>query len=769
MLFTQLQIEDFEFFEKLGSGSFGSVYRARWISQNKEVAIKKVLSLDKEAEILGVLSHRNIIHFYGAIINAPNFCLITEYAKHGSLHDYLVNHELDFLQILTWSEQIALGISYLHNEAPFTIIHRDLKSKNVVITGDMVVKLCDFGSSRYLDQTTKMSLAGTFPWMAPEVIQSMPISEACDTYSYGILLWEMLTREVPFKGMEGVQVAWLVVVKEERLTIPSSCPPEFSNLLVSCWKTDPKLRPNFKQIQAIINKMLDNNALAEETNSFIRNKKDWQAEIEQTVLRLKKMEKNLSSKEQELHERELRLLKKEQKINLVKMLNKTKLVDWDESDVYCWIEQLGNEAIDLYPYSQIFFDNHINGRRLSLLTNEDLKYMGILSHGHRLDLLDQISKLVEELEHLHHFPPLHQVPSIESQIRNQKVQNLTLIFGNHCRLGPTPMDHKWKLFIEVDGDDEAILAIKEVHLIWPEDQLTIQEPPYVMHRWITVPGNNSPIFVDCIVSYKNSIKKPHSTKHRHEVLIKEGGNVIQKTIQLTLKETATLKCFPSLTSGLDDGYSSAAVTSSAPPSRSSTVSLKVEIPAPNLVGESNVISWANKVKGQSPKLFMPRIISDANNEVFMRNLDISRECSSPIVKRQMSGKNSPSGRGKGSPFFQNNASNSRYFAPVESPIIDEGNPDKGSKVGPVWTVVRHNRETKTTSSAIETNAFRGLQTRGRVQSNRGRYCRSQSDQQAGNKQDAGNSFKNKLNYSDGDRPFRGRGGFRGRGRGYPKT
>ena len=109
--------------------------------------------------------------------------------------------------------------------------------------------------------------------------------------------------------------------------------------------------------------MLSNESLAEETNSFIHNKKDWQVEIEQTVLRLKKMEKNLSSKEQELHERELRILKKEQKISVVKMLNKTKLSDWDESDVYCWVEQLGNEAIDLFPYSQVFFDNHINGRR----------------------------------------------------------------------------------------------------------------------------------------------------------------------------------------------------------------------------------------------------------------------------------------------------------------------------------------------------------------------------------------------------------------------
>lgn len=212
------------------------------------------------------------------------------------------------------------GIHYLHAEAPVKVIHRDLKSRNgtslniwmgiegmllqmtkscfmffssghdsrqsaeglylkkrergreregphtfhcgsCVNLSPFTCQICDFGASKFLSHTTHMTVVGTFPWMAPEVIQSLPVSETCDTYSYGVVssldrrrrgwfwvhcfygpgpphsklffpasalpcvirlcpscdqvLWEMLTREVPFKGFEGLQVAWLVVEKQE--------------------------------------------------------------------------------------------------------------------------------------------------------------------------------------------------------------------------------------------------------------------------------------------------------------------------------------------------------------------------------------------------------------------------------------------------------------------------------------------------------------------------------------------------------------------------
>jgi len=122
-----------------------------------------------QAEVLSSLSHRNVVQFLGAVTVKPNYCIVTEYAELGSLYDYLRHHMINFRQILLWSKQIALGMNYLHFEAPVPVIHRDLKSKNVVIVGDLTAKLCDFGSSKFHPHTTKMSLVGTFPWMAPEV------------------------------------------------------------------------------------------------------------------------------------------------------------------------------------------------------------------------------------------------------------------------------------------------------------------------------------------------------------------------------------------------------------------------------------------------------------------------------------------------------------------------------------------------------------------------------------------------------------------------
>ncbi|KAM6990386.1 uncharacterized protein LKV04_009863 [Tautogolabrus adspersus] len=308
--FVQIKHEDLLFYENCGGGSFGSVYRALWISKDKEVAVKKLLKIDKEAEILSVLSHKNIIQFYGAMLESPNYGIVTEYASGGSLYEYLSSEqseEMDMEQIMMWAIQIAKGMHYLHAEAPVKVIHRDLKSRNVVMTADKVLKICDFGASKFLSHTTHMTVVGTFPWMAPEVIQSLPVSETCDTYSYGVVLWEMLTREVPFKGFEGLQVAWLVVEKQERLTIPTSCPASFAELMRRCWQADPKERPQFKQVLVTLETMANDSRLPDQCNSFLHNKDQWRCEIESTLERLRKLERELYSKEKELEERERRL------------------------------------------------------------------------------------------------------------------------------------------------------------------------------------------------------------------------------------------------------------------------------------------------------------------------------------------------------------------------------------------------------------------------------------------------------------------------------
>ncbi|XP_067405329.1 mitogen-activated protein kinase kinase kinase 20 isoform X1 [Emydura macquarii macquarii] len=525
--FVQIKFDDLQFFESCGGGSFGSVYRARWISQDKEVAVKKLLKIEKEAEILSVLSHKNIIQFYGAIIEPPNYGIVTEYASVGSLYDYINSNrseEMDMDHIMTWATDIAKGMHYLHMEAPIKVIHRDLKSRNVVIAADGVLKICDFGASRFHSHTTHMSLVGTFPWMAPEVIQSLPVSETCDTYSYGVVLWEMLTREVPFKGLEGLQVAWLVVEKNERLTIPSSCPRSFAELMHQCWEADSKKRPSFKQIISILESMSNDSNLPDQCNSFLHNKAEWRCEIEATLERLKKLERDLSFKEQELKERERRLRVWEQKLteqSNTPLLPSFDICAWTEEDVYFWMQQLvrkGDASGEMSVYANLFKENHITGKRLLLIEEEDLKDMGIVSKGHIIHLKTAIEKLTHDYLNMFHFPPLIKDSASGNEENMEKVVNLELVFGYHLKPGNSAQDCKWKMYMEMDGDEIAITYIKDVtfNTNLPDVEiLKMAKPPFVMEKWIV--GIAKDQNVECVITYESDVRAPKTTRHLHAV------------------------------------------------------------------------------------------------------------------------------------------------------------------------------------------------------------------------------------------------------------
>ncbi|XP_075465162.1 mitogen-activated protein kinase kinase kinase 20 isoform X1 [Ascaphus truei] len=543
--FVQIKFNDLQFFENCGGGSFGSVYRALWISQDKEVAVKKLLKIEKEAEILSMLSHRNIIQFYGAVLEPPNYCIVTEYAACGSLYDYINSNrseDMDMDHIMAWATDVAKGMHYLHMEAPIRVIHRDLKSRNVVITIDGVLKICDFGASRFHSHTTHMSLVGTFPWMAPEVIQSLPVSETCDTYSYGVVLWEMLTREVPFKGLEGLQVAWLVVEKHERLTIPSSCPRSFAELMRVCWEADSKKRPSFKQIISNLESMSNDSNLPDQCNSFLHNKAEWRCEIEETLERLKKLERDLSFKEQELKEREKRLKVWEQKLteqSHTPLLPSFDICAWTEEDVYFWMQQLvkTDDASTLHSiYASLFKENHITGKRLLLLEETDLKDMGIVSKGHIIHLKTAIEKLTHDYLNLFHFPPLIKDSGAENE-DEEKIVNLELVFGYHLKPGNNPEDCKWKMYMELDGDEIAITYIKDVtfNSIQPDIEiLKMTKPPFVMEKWIVGISENET--VECNVTYESDVRTPKFTRHIHKIhsnMLKMQDAV--KSVQLAIK------------------------------------------------------------------------------------------------------------------------------------------------------------------------------------------------------------------------------------------
>ncbi|VDK17452.1 unnamed protein product [Anisakis simplex] len=301
---TKFQLEfhqSLKFGEHLGSGKFGSVYRGEWNTKGKvlTVALKKVSELQKEADILAGTEHPNIIKFYGVSRTAADFVIVTELAERGSLYSYLhdpKNPDLDFYQVTKWALQIASAVEYLHYKVTKRIIHRDLKSNNIVLTGEGDCKVCDFGRSKNPTHwSTVTSLAGTVRWMSPEMLlanENNKITIATDVWSYGIVLWEMLTREVPHKSLNELRVASLIADKHLTPVIPKKCPVEFKRLMKNCWKRVPEARHNMRQITDELNKMRKNAKLSRQYNQFIKHKNEWKCEIEDQSAELKAVFQN---------------------------------------------------------------------------------------------------------------------------------------------------------------------------------------------------------------------------------------------------------------------------------------------------------------------------------------------------------------------------------------------------------------------------------------------------------------------------------------------
>uniref|UniRef100_A0A672YK63 mitogen-activated protein kinase kinase kinase n=1 Tax=Sphaeramia orbicularis TaxID=375764 RepID=A0A672YK63_9TELE len=242
----EVPFEEISDLQWVGSGAQGAVFLGKLHGQ--EVAVKKVRNI-KETDIkhLRKLKHPNIITFKGICTQAPCYCIIMEYCAQGQLYEVLrAGRKITPSLLMDWAMGIAGGMNYLHLHK---IIHRDLKSPNMLITYDDAVKISDFGTSKELsDKSTKMSFAGTVAWMAPEVIRNEPVSEKVDIWSFGVVLWEMLTGEVPYKDVDSSAIIWGVGNNSLQLPVPDSCPDSFKLLLRQCWNCKPRNRPSFRQI-----------------------------------------------------------------------------------------------------------------------------------------------------------------------------------------------------------------------------------------------------------------------------------------------------------------------------------------------------------------------------------------------------------------------------------------------------------------------------------------------------------------------------------------
>ncbi|KAL8625270.1 hypothetical protein ACOMHN_030028 [Nucella lapillus] len=293
----EIPFESITDLEWLGSGAQGAVFLGKLCAE--EVAVKKLRDI-KETDIrnLRKLNHPNIISFKGVCTQAPCYCIIMEYCPYGQLYEVLRDgKEIPPALVLDWSKQIASGMNYLHSHK---IIHRDLKSPNVLVAKNDVVKISDFGTSReWNEKSTKMSFAGTVSWMAPEVIRNEPCNEKVDIWSFGVVLWEILTKEIPYKDVDSSAIIWGVGSNSLHLPVPETCPEGFKLLMRQCWSGKPRNRPSFRQILMHL-EIASPDLLNCNRENFAECQEQWREEIKENFQKMKAEGSHLPQLEEEL-------------------------------------------------------------------------------------------------------------------------------------------------------------------------------------------------------------------------------------------------------------------------------------------------------------------------------------------------------------------------------------------------------------------------------------------------------------------------------------
>ncbi|KAB5538379.1 hypothetical protein DKX38_015912 [Salix brachista] len=268
--------EDLTIGEQIGQGSCGTVYHALWYGSDVAVKVFSrqeysediILAFKQEVSLMKRLRHPNVLLFMGAVTSPQRLCIVTEFLPRGSLFRLLQRNTtkldlrrrahmaLDIVDDVSelydttllgpkWCNDclvfllrisMARGMNYLHHYNP-PIIHRDLKSSNLLVDKNWTVKVGDFGLSRLKHETylTTKTGKGTPQWMAPEVLRNEPSDEKSDVYSYGVILWELATERIPWDNLNSMQVIGAVGFMNQQLEIPKDVDPQWASIIGSCW------------------------------------------------------------------------------------------------------------------------------------------------------------------------------------------------------------------------------------------------------------------------------------------------------------------------------------------------------------------------------------------------------------------------------------------------------------------------------------------------------------------------------------------------------
>ncbi|XP_020216379.1 MDIS1-interacting receptor like kinase 2 [Cajanus cajan] len=268
------QTENFDMKYCIGTGAYGSVYKAQ-LPSGKVVALKKLHGFEAEVpafdesfrneiKVLSEIRHRHIVKLYGYCLHRRIMFLIYEYMEKGSLFSVLCDDveamELDWRKRVNIVKGIAHALSYLHHDCINPIVHRDISASNILLNSEWEPSVGDFGTARFLslDSSNRTIVAGTIGYIAPELAYSMLVGEKCDVYSFGVVALETLVGRHPKELSSSLQSAstdngiTLCDVLDQRLPQPTmSVLLDIVHLAIvafACLNPNPSSRPTMKCI-----------------------------------------------------------------------------------------------------------------------------------------------------------------------------------------------------------------------------------------------------------------------------------------------------------------------------------------------------------------------------------------------------------------------------------------------------------------------------------------------------------------------------------------
>ena len=243
--------------KKLGAGQFGEVWEGMW-NGTTLVAVKTLkpgtmsaTEFLQEASLMKKLRHPKLIQLYAVCTKEEPIYIITELMKNGSLLDYLRGdgRVLKVAQLIDMAAQVASGMAFLENA---NYIHRDLAARNILVADNRVCKVADFGLARVIDEDIYEAHTGAkFPikWTAPEAAMYSRFTIKSDVWSFGILLYEIITYgRFPYPGMTNAEVLEKIQTGY-RMASPPNCPKNLHDIMLECWREDPNSRPTFETLQ----------------------------------------------------------------------------------------------------------------------------------------------------------------------------------------------------------------------------------------------------------------------------------------------------------------------------------------------------------------------------------------------------------------------------------------------------------------------------------------------------------------------------------------